>query len=530
MGRDRKYIFVTGGVLSGVGKGITAASIGAILKARGIKVSIQKCDPYLNVDAGTLNPAEHGECFVTCDGAETDLDLGHYERFLDIELHKDSAMLAGRLLLDLINDERAGKYLGKTVQVIPHLTEAIQHTIETSSPGSDVHIVELGGTVGDFESVAFTEAMREFMVRAGRQNCLFVHVVYIPYLSASKELKTKPAQNSIRDLRAYGIMPDMIVARANSPINNGLMDKLSLFGGVPKEAVVALPNADTVYRVPLMLEEAGAGNMLMKQLDLSPAQPHMDSWQQIVDKATKPYQKMVKIGVVAKYLDNEDTYFSVIEALRSAAWNEAVNLEYEWVNAEELSEKTAKSLEKFDGLLIPGGFGTRGVKGKIVAADYALEHKIPYLGICLGLQAAVVAAAKRGGVENATSAELDQKSKNQVVYIMDDQIGKESTGGTMRLGDYEAKLAKGSQVAKLYGATEVTERHRHRYEVNRAFENAINKGGLVVSGQSADGRLVEFIEGKNHPYFVATQAHPEFRSRPNRPHPLFTGLIKAAKQ
>jgi CTP synthase len=524
-----KYIFVMGGVLSGVGKGISAASIGAVLKARGLKVSVQKCEAYLNVDAGTLNPAEHGECFVTKDGTEIDLDLGHYERFLDIELTKDSVTLAGRVYRDLIQAERDGKFLGKTVQMIPHFTDAVQLELEKSSTGSDVHIVELGGTVGDIESLGFVEAFREFSSRIGRENCMFIHVIYIPYLQTSKELKTKPAQNALRELRSFGIMPDIIGARADYPISKSAIEKISLFGGVPESAVVPLPNAQTIYEVPLTLEKHGIASLIERKFGFKEKSADMSAWQALVDKAIHKSDKNVHIGIVAKYLDNEDTYYSVLESLKAAAWNEGVTLEYSWVDAEKITQNL-DDLDRYDGLLVPGGFGTRGVEGKISAAGWALENNKPYLGICLGLQAAVIAAARRAGVKNATSAELDQAAKDQVIYLMSDQAGKEATGGTMRLGNYIAELTKGSKVFGLYGEAKITERHRHRYEVNRDYEKKINNGGLVISGESPDGKLVEFVEAKDHPYFVATQAHPEFKSRPNRPHPLFSGLIKAAKK
>lgn len=523
-----KYIFVTGGVLSGVGKGITAASLGALLKSRGLRVSIQKCDPYLNVDAGTLNPAEHGECWVTCDGAETDLDLGHYERFLDEETTRDSITLSGRLFKQLIEDERSGKFLGKTVQLVPHLTNAIQETIEKAGQGSDVHIVELGGTVGDYEGLSFVEAFREFSMKHPG-DVVFIHVVYIPYLKASKEFKTKPAQNAVRDLRGFGISPDIIVARVEETPDTSIVRKVSLFGGVPEEAVAIMPNADTVLRVPLILHELGIDTFVARKLGFDNASYDLTQWQDVVKKATATHDKTLRVGIVAKYLDNEDTYMSVLEALKSAAWHEGVGLHYEWVSAEDIEHNGTKVLDNYDGILVPGGFGTRGVEGKIAAAAYALEHKKPYLGLCLGLQVAVIAAARRGGVKNATSGELDAGAADQVVYIMESQKGKEATGGTMRLGDYPAKLVADSQTAQVYGATDIVERHRHRYEVNRAYEDAINRGGLVISGESPDGRLVEFVEGIDHPYFLATQAHPEFRSRPARPHPLFRGFIRSLK-
>ncbi|MEO5690903.1 MAG: CTP synthase [Candidatus Saccharimonadales bacterium] len=524
-----KYIFVTGGVISGVGKGITAASLGALLKSRGLRVTMQKCDPYLNVDAGTLNPAEHGECFVTHDGAETDLDLGHYERFLDEEMNRDSITLSGSLMQQLIADERSGKFLGKTVQLVPHLTDAIQRKIEKAGEGSEVHIVELGGTVGDYEGLSFVEAFREFAMKR-KGDVAFVHVVYVPYLKASKEFKTKPAQNAVRDLRGFGISPDIIVARVEEAPDDSIIRKVSQFGGVAPEAVAVLPNADTVLRVPLTLHELGIDTQILRVvLGMEVGEAKLEPWHDVVTKATVNHEREVRVGIVAKYLDNEDTYISVLEALKSAAWHEDVRVKYDWVSAEEIESKGTDKLAKYDGILVPGGFGTRGAEGKIAAADYALMNNVPYLGLCLGLQVAVVAAARRGGVENATSGEFAPESDKQVVYIMEDQKGKESTGGTMRVGDYPARLLDGSKVAELYGSNDIVERHRHRYEVNRVFEEGITKGGLVISGQSPDVTLVEFVEAKDHPYFVATQAHPEFRSRPGRPHPLFTGFIKALK-
>lgn len=522
----RKYIFVTGGVLSGVGKGITAASIGNILKARGLKVNIQKCDQYLNVDAGTLNPAEHGEVFVTEDGAETDLDLGHYERFLDIELTQNSSVMSGRVLQRVIEDERAGKYLGKTVQIVPHVTDTMQQYILDAAKGFDVHIVEVGGTVGDIEGQAWIEAIREFGMRQGLDNCLYVHVVYLPFLGASKELKTKPAQNAVKDLRNAGIVPDMLVARSEGPASVDIKEKLSLFGGVPKEAIVLLPNAASIYQVPLELEAQDVGNYVAKKLKIPQAQPVHLSWKKINKAVTALSRGTVTVGIIAKYLDNEDTYFSVVESLRIAGWHERVKVDIRWLDAEIL-QKNARVLKKLDGILVPGGFGSRGVEGKIAAAKFALEAKTPYLGICLGLQVAVVAAARRGGLGKATSEELDAKALQNVIYLMPSQAGLESTGGTMRLGSYPANLKKGSRIARLYGKREISERHRHRYEVNRKFETEIIKGGLVISGESPDGRLVEFIEADQHPFFIATQAHPEFKSRPHKPHPLFSGFIQA---
>ena len=520
-----KYVFVTGGVLSGVGKGITAASIGAVFKSQGLRVSVQKCDPYLNVDAGLLNPAEHGECFVTKDGAETDLDLGHYERFLDVELTQANATLSGRLFKQLIEDERAGKFGGKTVQLVPHLTNAIQESIVKAGEGSDVHIVELGGTVGDYEGLSFIEAFREFGRKIGRKNTLYIHVVYVPFIGTSKEFKSKPAQNALNDLRGFGIVPDAVVVRSDAPAPESVRRKIAMFGGVPDEAVLMMPNVDSVFKIPEMVADSELMTMLNAFSGVA-KEPDLSAWHDLVTKQNAIKQRTVKIGLVAKYMDNEDTYLSVTEALKAASWQEGVALDIVWINAEKATEK---DFAEVDGILVPGGFGERGIEGKIAAATYALEHKVPYLGICLGLQVAVVAAARRAGLIDANSTEFNKETTHPVVYIMDGQQGKESTGGTLRLGNYTAELTKGSKVAEVYGMLEVTERHRHRYEVNRKYEAQIEKGGLLITGESPDGRLVEYIEAKDHPYFTATQAHPEFRSRPMRPHPLFIGLIQAAK-
>jgi CTP synthase len=527
-----KYVFVTGGVLSGLGKGITAASIGTVLKARGLSVNIQKCDPYLNVDAGTLNPAEHGECFVTRDGAETDLDLGHYERFLDIELNRDSSLMSGRVLQQLIDDERRGKYLGKTIQIIPHMTNHIQEDIIKTGKGFDVHIVEIGGTVGDYESLSFIEAIREMALKIGPENCLFVHVVYLPYLGASAEFKTKPAQNAVRELRGLGIVPDVLVARSEVKPPKSVIPKLSLFSGVEKDAIVLLPNAQTVYQVPITLEESHIDQIITDKLGIKAHKANMAEWKRVVKSATEKYKNNIRIGVVVKYVDNADTYMSLFEAIKSAAWANEVSVEIIWVNAENLEKdkKEREVLATLDGIIGMPGFGSRGIEGKIFAADWAYENKMPYLGICLGLQVAIVAMARRAGLKNANSTEIDPKTKYPVVSTMAEQIGKENTGGTMRLGDYTAVLASGTVARRLYGQEKIIDRHRHRYEANNEYRDKYPAWGLKVSGQSPDGKLVEMIEVPDHPFYIATQAHPEFRSRPNRPHPLFAGLIKAAKK
>lgn len=537
---NTKYIFVSGGVISGVGKGIMAASLGSILKARGLKISMQKCDPYFNVDAGLLNPREHGETYVTRDGAETDLDLGHYERFLDVEMTGDSTLTSGKLYKRLIDAERAGKFGGKTVQLVPHVTGLIQQSFLDNAENfkSDIHIVEIGGTVGDLEGSHFIEAIRAFPTKVGRENCYFVHVCYVPWLSTSHEFKTKPAQNSLRDLREFGIIPDMVVARldaARAVKAPEIARKLATFCGIAEEAVVLMPNAKSVYEVPLNAVHGGALVALHKFVNGTPdplkpqeyIKKHMQDWQSLSEKIDEKFTQKVKVGLVAKYTDNTDTYLSVTEALKAAAWAEDVDLDLVWLNAETA---TQDDLDAVDGILVPGGFGKRGIEGKIAAADHCLVQNKPYLGICLGLQVAVIAAARRAGLKDANSAEFTDEEITNVIYHMDGQKGKESTGGTMRLGDYPAILEKGTTTAKLYGKIDVIERHRHRYEVNQKYLKQIEQGGIVVSGKSPDGKLVEFIESPDAKFFVATQAHPEFRSRPTHPHPLFVGFIRSLKK
>ncbi|MCA9345974.1 CTP synthase [Candidatus Saccharibacteria bacterium] len=522
-----KYVFVTGGVLSGVGKGISAASIGNILKSRGFKVNIQKCDPYLNVDAGTLNPGEHGECFVTVDGAETDLDLGHYERFMDIELKQSSSLMSGKVLQQVINDERAGKYLGKTVQIIPHVTTAIAENIAETANGFDVHIVEIGGTVGDYEGLSFIEAIRELAMKVGRQNCVFVHVVYLPYLGASGELKTKPAQNAVRELRGLGIVPDVLIARSEKEPTDDVVQKLSLFSGIEEDAIVLLPNARTIYEVPLTLENRGIGRVITQKLSLKSSKPHLKAWQDLVGRATDEYAPVVKVGVVAKYLNNQDTYMSVFEALKAAAWANNYQVDIEWIDAENVTEANAESMLKHvDGIVVPGGFGKRGLEGKIAAAQYALKSKKPYLGLCLGLQMGVIAAARNAGLTKANTIELDPNTPDPVINMMEDQKYIEKMGGTMRLGNYPCHLTKGSLARRVYGNDEVQERHRHRYECNNNYRDQYEKWGISATGQSPDGNLVEMIEAIDHPFFLASQFHPELASRPNKPHPMFLGFVK----
>ena len=543
-----KYIFVTGGVLSGVGKGITAASMGAILKAKGYNVTMQKCDPYLNVDAGLLNPVEHGECFVTHDGVETDLDLGHYERFLDFETSKYSITLSGSIYKELIERERAGGFHGKTVQLVPHFTDLVQEKIALASKDSDVHIVEIGGTVGDYEGLPFIEAIRLFANKVGRKNCLYLSVVYVPWINTSKELKTKPAQNALKDLRGFGIIPDIVCVRTEKPAPRAICEKIAAFSGISGDAVVNLPDINSVYDVPFNVLKSGVLDILNDFVG-DTKEPDMTKWKDFSVLRATDFGQTVKVGLVAKYVGNEDTYICVTEALKAAAAYNKVNLELRWVNAEELEENSAeKMLSGLDGIVVPGGFGVRGVEGKIKAAEYALENNLPYLGLCLGLQVACIAAARRGGVKKANSEEFGAKANNNVIYIMEDQRGKESTGGTMRLGDYPAKLKKKTLTAQLYredfengdyvygtevlksGDVKVVERHRHRYEVNQKFLPEIKKGGVEVSGTSPNGKLVEFVEAPGCDFFVATQAHPEFKSRPLAVHPLFHHFIKRIKK
>ena len=523
-----KFIFVTGGVISGLGKGITAASLGKILSARGLTVTMQKCDPYLNMDAGTLNPAEHGEVFVTCDGGETDLDLGHYERFIDRELTRRSSTMSGKIFSKVLSDERKGLFLGKTIQIIPHITNEIMNQIIASGMGSDVHIAEVGGTVGDYEAMAWIEAIRQMKRRVGEENVLYAHVVYVPYLGVSKEFKTKPAQNSVRDLREAGIQPDILCVRSDSPIGADAFEKMSLYCDVDKDAIVALPNAGTVYEVPIRMEDSGIGSYICSKLTLDCKKPNLKKWQELVDriKAKKPE---LKVGVIAKYMSNEDTYLSVFEALRSAGWYYNFDINIIWIDSEKLNTESLDNM-KLDGIVVPGGFGNRGVEGKILAARYARKNKLPYLGLCLGMQVAVIEFAREVLKDpSANSSEMDPEAKNQVIHIMPDQIGVD-LGGSMRLGNYKAKLNKNSRAYLAYGTQTIHERHRHRYEFNNDYREVLQKAGLTIAATSPDGKLVEIIEHSDHPYFIASQFHPEYKSRPDRPHPLFKDFILAIKQ
>ena len=527
---DTKYVFVTGGVVSSLGKGIAASSLGRLLKARGVKVVNQKLDPYINVDPGTMNPFQHGEVFVTDDGGETDLDLGHYERFTGENLKRSSNVTSGSVYLSVIQKERRGDYLGDTVQVIPHITNEIKERIRrVANQDVDVVITEVGGTVGDIESLPFLEAIRQYGNDVGRENVLFVHVTLVPYIAASEELKTKPTQHSVAELRSKGIHPEVIIVRSDRDIDEEVRRKISLFCDVEERAVIAAPDSRDIYEVPLVLHAGGLDDVVCDRLGIVTGPPNLEAWQAMVDKAfaaTDP----VTIGIVGKYVELPDAYLSVAEALRHGAAAHGLKLDLRWIPSDELTGLLAESyLEELDGLVVPGGFGYRGVEGKIQAIRYARENEIPYLGLCLGLQCAVIEFARGAlGHSEANSTEFDPSTPHPVIDLMSSQSDVEDMGGTMRLGLYAAKLAEGSRVRSLYGEALVYERHRHRWEVNNSYRKDLESAGMRLSGLSPDDNLVEYIELVDHPYFVATQAHPEFRSRPDSPHPLFSGLIEAA--
>ena len=531
-GRQTKYIFFTGGVSSSLGKGLTASSLGRLLKCRGLKVTMCKLDPYINVDPGTMNPFEHGEVFVTEDGGETDLGLGHYERFIDENLHKGSNATTGRIYSSVIAKERRGDYLGKTVQVIPHITDEIKnHIHKLGQTGVDVVIVEIGGTVGDIEILPFIEAIRQFRRDVGRANVAYVHLTLVPYLRPSGEQKTKPTQHSVTDLRSQGIQPDVIVCRSDRMISEDLKRKISLLCDVPIQAVVSCIDADNIYQIPLVLHEEGLDSYLLEILEIDVADHPIDlsRWEHLVAQVAAAVRP-VRIGIIGKYVDLPDAYLSVVESLRHAGFHHGAKVEIEWVQAATVPDLLERDgLRSFDGLVIPGGFGERGVEGKIAAAHYAREHDLPLLGLCLGLQVMIIEAARSlAGLEGANSREFEATTRHPVVDLMDDQVDVADKGGTMRLGSYDARLLPDSQVARAYGDVVVSERHRHRYEVNPRYRERLEEAGLVCSGMSPDGRLVEFIELPTHPYWVGTQAHPEFKSRPDQPHPLFRELVGAA--
>ena len=536
--RATKHIFVTGGVASSLGKGLTASSLGRLLTLRGLRVTMQKLDPYLNVDPGTMNPFQHGEVFVTDDGAETDLDVGHYERFLDTELHGSANVTTGQIYSNVIAKERRGEYLGDTVQVIPHITNEIKDRIRgMAEPGIDVVITEVGGTVGDIESLPFLESIRQIRHEIGRDNVFFLHVSLLPYIVPSGELKTKPTQHSVAALRSIGIQPDAIVCRSDRPITQGLKHKISLMCDVDREAVVSAVDAASIYDIPKVLHREGLDAYVVRRLGLPFHDVDWGDWDELLRRVHKPARE-VTIALVGKYIDLPDAYLSVTEALRHGGFGNDAKVHIRWVKSDDCQtpDGAKRQLDGVDGILVPGGFGVRGIEGKIGAVRHARENRVPVLGICLGLQCMVIEAARSlAGIEGASSAEFDEKSSDPVIATMADQMdvvaGDRDMGGTMRLGLYPANLLEGSLARSLYGGTaKVEERHRHRYEVNNAYRDQLEAAGMVFSGLSPDGRLVEYVElpPATHPFFVATQAHPEFRSRPTRPHPLFSGLIAAA--
>ena len=528
-----KFVFVTGGVVSSIGKGIVAASLGRLLKSRGYSVSILKLDPYLNVDPGTMSPYQHGEVFVTEDGAETDLDLGHYERFTDTAMSRLNSVTTGSIYQAVINKERRGDYNGGTVQVIPHITGEIRERIHrvAANSNADVVIGEIGGTVGDIESLPFLEAIREFRGDVGRHDIAYVHVTLLPYIGVSGELKTKPTQHSVKELRSIGIQPDVLVCRSDRTISNDLKGKIGGFCGVPQRAVIQALDADSIYAVPLAMEQEGLCREVLEVLQLTDHNSDMERWQELVTKLRHP-GPAVKVALVGKYVQLNDAYLSVVEALRHACLDRDASLDLHWVCAEQLETQGAEALlAGMDAVVVPGGFGNRGVDGKVAAIRWAREERVPFLGLCLGMQCAVIEWARnQAGLEGATSAELDGESPHPVIHLLPEQQDVVDLGGTMRLGVYPCRLAAGTMAQRLYGDEVVYERHRHRYEFNNAYRSLFTEAGYTISGTSPDNRLVELIELPSHPFFTACQYHPEFLSRPGKPHPLFRGLIEAAQQ
>jgi CTP synthase len=531
-----KYIFVTGGVVSGLGKGITAASLGRLLKARGYKVTMQKFDPYINIDPGTMNPVQHGEVFVTDDGAETDLDLGHYERFIDESLSKRSNVTTGKVYWSVLNKERRGDYGGGTVQVIPHITNEIKSRFyrdfsKENEGKTEIAIIETGGTVGDIESQPYIEAIRQFRSEIGPGNSMLIHVTLIPYLRASEELKTKPTQASVKDLQGMGIQPDVLVCRTEKPLTDAIREKIALFCNVPVTNVIQNMDLPVLYEVPIALEKEHLAEVACKVLNLECPEPDLTEWNQMIDNFKHPDGE-VTIAIVGKYVVLHDAYISVVEALRASGAYNHVKVNIKWVDSETIDDSNAAEvLGECDGVLVPGGFGSRGLDGKIAAIKFAREHKVPFLGICLGMQMAIVEFARNVmGYKDADSVETNPSTAHPVIHLMPDQEGVEDIGGTLRLGSYPCVLDKSTKAYKLYGTENITERHRHRYEVNNDYREAMTSHGMKLAGLSPDGRIVEMIELEDHPFFIATQAHPEFKSRPNRPHPLFRGFVAAAKE
>ena len=528
-----KYVFVTGGVVSGLGKGITAASLGRLLKMRGYSVTMQKFDPYINIDPGTMNPVQHGEVFVTDDGAETDLDLGHYERFIDESLNKNSNVTTGKVYWSVLQKERRGDFGGGTVQVIPHITNEIKSRFfrDYSTDETKIAIIEVGGTVGDIESQPFLEAIRQFQHEVGHENAILIHVTLIPYLKASGEMKTKPTQASVKELQGMGIQPDIIVCRTEVPLDNNIKDKISLFCNLPSSHVLQNLDVDILYEAPLAMEKENLAQVVCESLHLPCPEPDLSDWTHMVEALRHP-NKEVTIALVGKYIQLHDAYLSVVEALKHGGIASHANVHLKWVDSELVTEENvAEYLSDVDGVLVPGGFGNRGIEGMITAIRYARENKIPFLGLCLGMQLTIVEYARNVlGYHDAHSIEMNPNTMHPVIALMPDQDGIEDIGGTLRLGAYPCVLADGSKAQELYGEKEISERHRHRYEVNNDFRKALTENGMVLSGVSPDGRIVEMVELSDHPFYIATQAHPEFKSRPNRPHPLFRGLIAAAAE
>ena len=527
---ETKYVFVTGGVVSSIGKGTSAAALGMLLKSRGYGVVLQKFDPYINVDPGTMNPYQHGEVFVTEDGAETDLDLGHYERFLDENLGRLSNVTTGSVYWEVISRERRGDYLGATVQVIPHITNEIKNRIGRLGRDNDIVITEIGGTVGDIESLPFLEAIRQFRNDVGRKNVLYVHVSYVPFIEAAGELKSKPTQHSVQTLRQIGISPDIIICRADRPISEDVRKKISLFSDTELESVIAAENARTLYSIPLDLHEGRLDELVLDKLNLPAPPPDLAEWRALVERILAA-EESVRVAIVGKYVKLQDAYLSVVEALGHAGAAHGVKVEIDWVDAEDLADMGAagERLRDADGILVLPGFGPRGVEGKILSARYARESGVPYLGLCYGMQMAVIEVARNVvGLESANSTEIDPETPHPVIDIMPDQVGVDM-GGTMRLGSWPCKIEPGTLAAEVYDADLVGERHRHRYEVNNGYREALSQAGMVFSGTSPDGRLVEIAELKDHPFFIASQFHPEFKSRPVRPHPLFAGFVAACR-
>lgn len=526
-----KYVFVTGGVVSGLGKGITAASLGRLLKMRGYSVTMQKFDPYINIDPGTMNPIQHGEVFVTDDGAETDLDLGHYERFIDESLTKQSNVTTGKVYWSVLSKERRGDYGGGTVQVIPHITNELKNRFYRNDgcKETQIAIIEVGGTVGDIESQPFLEAIRQFQLDVGHENAILIHVTLVPYLKASQELKSKPTQASVKELQGMGIQPDVIVCRTEVPLDKAIRDKISLFCNVPANQVIQNLDVETLYEVPLAMEKENLAQTVCQCLKLDCPEPDIHFWEEMVD-SIKHLNKEVTVALVGKYTALHDAYISVVEALKHGGFAHNAQVNIKWINSEELSDdNAAKALQDVSGILVPGGFGHRGIEGKIAAIKYARENNIPFLGLCLGMQLSIVEFARNIiGWNDAHSAELDPSTTHPVIHLMPDQDGIEDIGGTLRLGSYPCELAKDSKARELYGKDTIHERHRHRYEVNNYYRGDLEKHGMSLCGLSPDGRIVEMLEIPTHPWYIATQAHPEFKSRPNHPHPLFDGFIEAA--